>query len=193
MKRNVYIDAVLELVLDHFFALRHKKWVGVHDADWMPIPWFGDLEAYSCSPRRIVTVGINPSQKEFAKPRFDAAVLRSIYSARSVADIDLEAYRATLNSYFANPYKRWFNHFQKVLAALQASFDKSQPSRALHIDLMTPLPTTPSWGWLDATKRKLISQNEVFNMLVAALKPQLVIFVPKPLHLETAGLAVGPV
>ncbi len=195
MKQKICINAVLASVMEHYFVFRNEKWVGVHNANWMPIPWFGDLEAYSRSARRIVTVGLNPSQREFLSKkglRFDADVLHSFAAAQSAADVDLNAYRKTLNLYFeAAPYKQWFSHFNKVLVNLQASFDKTQKSRALHIDLMTTLPTTPSWGGLDELNQKLISQNEIFKMLINALKPQLVIFVPGYLHLEAAGLTVG--
>lgn len=33
----------------------------------IPIVWFGNMEKYNKSPKKIVTVGINPSWHEFKK------------------------------------------------------------------------------------------------------------------------------
>ena len=35
-----------------------------------PILWFGDMDAYFRSEIRVITVGLNPSIREFSEPRF---------------------------------------------------------------------------------------------------------------------------
>lgn len=49
--------------------------------DSIPILWFGDMEAYCHSKRKIVTVGLNPSLQEFPKDK-DRFPKRQDYGAR---------------------------------------------------------------------------------------------------------------
>lgn len=191
------LNRVLGSVVGHYLAHRDEKWVGSrNNRNWMPIAWFGNLDAYFASPRRIVTVGINPSQHEFpvvGPPRFDKGVLTSFRRAKKAVDIDLAAYRKTLCEYFeTNPYCPWFGRFNKVLFALGASYGSYKCSSCvLHIDLMTPLPTD-RWSQLETHQRREVSDCTIFHSLMAVLKPDLAIFVPGKTHLEAAGLKVTP-
>lgn len=191
------LNSVLGSVVGHYLAFRDENWVGAgNNRNWMPIAWFGNLDAYLASPRRIVTVGLNPSQREFPVnelPRFDKDVLTSFRRAKKTADIDLAAYRKTLCRYFeTNPYCPWFGRFNKVLFALGASYGSDKCSScALHIDLMTPLPTD-RWSQLSTRQRREVSDCTIFHSLIAVLKPDLAIFVPGKTHLEAAGFNVTP-
>jgi hypothetical protein len=74
----------------------------------IPILFFGDSVRFASSPRRVITVGLNPSREEFPRRapllRFPAA------EGRSARDPD--RYLASLDSYFrTGPYTGWFNPF----------------------------------------------------------------------------------
>ena len=66
--------AIYERCLEHYAAVREEGFV-VKDA--IPIPYFGDLDAYLASPIRVVTAALNPSNIEFPpsheRPRFNVA------------------------------------------------------------------------------------------------------------------------
>lgn len=166
---------------------------------WMPILWFGNLPAYSESKLKVVTVGINPSNQEFPEDpkdfRFNGEAINNAYSAIcDNAKLDIELYKNALNEYFSvNPYYTWFDRaFKSVLNALDCSFysDKST-NTALHIDLRTPIPTSPVWSGL--SKSKIITQaltdpgKSIFSHLINALKPDAVILTPGKTHLSALG------
>ena len=77
----------------------------------IPVIWFGNIERYKESELKIVTVGINPSLKEFPdlpeKPRFNIP--------DSLSGNEENLYNI-LNDYFNNnPYKLWFEQYEKIL------------------------------------------------------------------------------
>ena len=132
-------------------------------SDAIPILWFGDLDAYSKSPIRIVTVGLNPSNKEFQDKdcdpisvdlRFRSAV--PLLGKQTLNGSDFKLYRQAMNEYFkCNPYKRWFQWHEAALIHLNASYGgKMNPQNihydntAIHIDIKTAIATNPTWGGL---------------------------------------------
>ena len=71
----------------------------------MPILFFGDVEAYSASPFRVVTVGLNPSLKEFPED----SPFKRFPRCTGITAADSEQYLQGLCSYFrVHPYRRWF-------------------------------------------------------------------------------------
>ena len=115
----------------------------------MPVLFFGDLGAYLDSPRRVVTVALNPSDKEFPSDqpwlRFPGA--RDLAWQGSFDVTAREQYVEALSSYFVTaPYTSWFNgSFERVLWGLHASYYPGRPSVALHTDIASPVPTRPTW------------------------------------------------
>lgn len=92
-------------------------------AGW-PIPFFGDVLS-----ARVLTVGVNPSDREFNPTRGWHQVS------------DLEQWQARLLGYFQNDQVRpwvWFETWSICLALL----DLSYISGAAHLDI-SPRPTTP--------------------------------------------------
>ena len=116
----------------------------------IPIVWFGNMEKYESSPKKIVTIGINPSWKEFEEPRFDMVDLTS--------DNAIDKLRNTLNLYFEyNPYD-WFNNFEKVLPTLDASYyEKKATNTAIHIDIYSAIATNPIWRYLSDDEKKIFN------------------------------------
>ena len=74
----------------------------------LPIKWFGDIDAYMKSPVKIITVGLNPSDKEFREKNGDPFTTKLRFPDYIVGnDASLEK---ALNCYFEkNPYRQWFN------------------------------------------------------------------------------------
>lgn len=139
----------------------------------MPILFFGDLDAYRASPRRVITVGLNPSAAEFPASdpwcRFPAMAAPGDHSP--------DTYLAALSAYFrTQPYSRWFAAFAPLLGGLGASFHAGAESTALHTDLCSPLATSPTWSRLGAARGPLaIAGIPLWHELMAALAPDLIV------------------
>lgn len=135
----------------------------------IPILYFGDLDGYSRSEVKIVTVGLNPSNREFPdgneKKRFDHAHIG-------------EGYLDTLNEYFGkNPLRSWFDNYDQLLQGLDASYYSEKENTALHTDLCSPLATKQTWNDLsDETQGNLISEGRpLWKDLIDQLAPDLII------------------
>lgn len=161
-------------------------------SDAIPILWFGDLEAYSNSPIRIVTVGLNPSNKEFQDKdcdpisvalRFHNAV--SLLGKQTLNGSDFMLYRQAMNEYFkCNPYKRWFQWHEAALNDLDATYGGIMlkqggefKNTAIHIDIKTAIATNPTWGGLCNNCRSSLqlSCSKMYGNLVKLLDPQVII------------------
>ena len=162
--RNVlsnYFEKVKELYNSANYQL-NKKVVGN-----MPILWFGDHEKYIKSHVKIVTVGYNPSDKEFSKQRFGNL------ANKTINEISLEEYINALNSYFYNtPYREWFGQFKWYLQQFGASFENG----VMHIDLYSAIATSPTWKGLSDEEKEIVSQRDICNgLLFDFLKPDVIL------------------
>lgn len=146
----------------------------------IPILFFGDLVAYSASPLRVVTVGLNPSREEFPADgpmsRFPPA--EGLTAERARTDEGAEAYVGALDAYFTTrPYSRWFEGaFGSLLAGAGASYGPG-PCVALHTDLCSPIATDPTWSGLSPGEREPLMRAGVplWHDLLAHLQPDLVL------------------
>ncbi len=142
----------------------------------LPILYFGDLEAYSKSNLKVITVGKNPSDNEFKELKNGPiSYFRfNIWNPKSPNLIN------TLNSYFKNkPLTKWFNNFEPLLNGLNASYyDNDYDNRVLHTDICTPLATNPTWSNLsNEVKDELYSEgNKIWRDLIEELQPDIMIF-----------------
>jgi hypothetical protein len=141
----------------------------------LPIPYFGDVKRYLASPVRILTAALNPSDREFPsdQPRFDVES-----GLRGPEELERE-----LRSYFErNPYRSWFSSFEPVLNGLDASYGSKMTGRdvssvALHVDMCSPIATSPTWSKLRADQRARLTGagRQVFEWLVDLLEPQIIV------------------
>lgn len=142
-----------------------------------PIVWFGNIDNYLNSKTRVVTVGLNPSNKEFQEQneRFSSMNLDLPIDSQEIADL-----KKNLNSYFeVNPY-RWFCKGEKVLNLFDASYylegvKNSGRHQAIHIDIYTSIATDPTWGSLEKEVRQRISNLGLFNKLLDFLNPNIIL------------------
>lgn len=147
----------------------------VHPA--MPILFFGDFEAYSASPVRVVTVGSNPSSAEFPED----SPFRRFPGCAGITAAERARYLRGLCSYFhddADPYHRWFHSYDAALRGAEASYypDKKL-STALHTDFGSPVATNPAWSELEKPERRALLErgSPLWRRLLEILKPQIVL------------------
>lgn len=142
----------------------------------IPIPFFGDFNGYRNSTLRVVTVGLNPSRKEFTETRFN--IERGLSGPATLKE--------ELSAYFGvNPYHRWFYAFNFVLAGLDSSFypvghkHNNGSNIALHIDVCSPIATNPVWSSPDLsseTRNHLnVAGRKFFTQLINCLEPDVMI------------------
>jgi hypothetical protein len=163
----------------------------------IPILHFGDVDAYSRSVLKVVTVGLNPSNAEFPdkEDRLGNAVR---------ASLSPDTLRESLSGYFRNnPYSRWFDRaFESLLQPLGASFyghyhpGKQRPvwwqpqsNTALHTDIGTPIATTPKWSNLPRSTRERLQAKgfPLWRDLIGKLEPHLILISVAPQHLSLLG------
>lgn len=153
----------------------------------IPILWFGNEEKYERSERRILTVALNPSRREFqenahqspsAGLRFPAAA--HLQGKPELSDEDVEAHRSAMNEYFErNPYEKWFKWFERPLNEIGASYYRTnkKPYRTIHIDIHSPVATDPTWGKLQKCGKdyRYVDVDNLFDSLLDELKPDVIL------------------
>ncbi|MCH7945390.1 MAG: hypothetical protein IIC73_05165 [Armatimonadetes bacterium] len=124
---------------------------------------------------RVLTVGLNPSDREFPAPK----PFRRFPELTGSSGEDAETYIGTLSSYFqVDPYTQWFGFYEQALSGIGSSyFADVRPSAALHTDIGSCLPTSPTWSGLpDETRRLLASEGvPLWHDLIAYLRPHIVV------------------
>lgn len=107
----------------------------------VPILFFGDIDAYFRSRLRVVTVGLNPSSREF--PTDDP--FQRFPLAERIDCADLGRYLDALSAYFrADPYAGWFRAWEPLLNGAGASYYPGAASTALHTDICSLVATDPA-------------------------------------------------
>ncbi len=160
----------------------------------VPILWFGDLEAYSHSPKRVLTLSMNPADREFTHQK-KKGLKRSLYNSElrfpraatlranaELSDADVQSYYESMNEYFSvNPYASWSDAFTKVLLPTQSAYARpgeSCTNVALHLNVLAPVATTPDWNKLEEADQIILQDifRGYFKRLIDELKPD-VLFV----------------
>lgn len=149
----------------------------------LPIHWFGNRPAYEASPLRVVTVGLNPSDREF-RPNDSVAVSKDLrFPDFDGTDKGLEL---ALNNYFKRkPYNAWFKgSFGAVLQSFEASFYEGAKNTAIHTDICSPWATIPTWSKLpEKIRQELeIEGHELWKKLILELQPDVILFSSSPNH-----------
>lgn len=123
-----------------------------------PVPYFGKI-----AKARVATVGINPSNLEFVDATGNPLVgpnrrLETLESLRLAAwkEADGQTVRRLARSYSmyfrVNPYRRWFDVLERVLAVGGHSY---YDGLAAHIDLV-PFATAKKWGSLAVPVQRVL-------------------------------------
>jgi len=163
----------------HFLAKRHDA--GVMERA-IPVPYVGNVDAYSASETRILTTGLNFARAEF--PGTDP--LAKFPSARGLEGMDdarrRRAHHDALTTYFAREPSSWFDEYRAFINALDADYVPGRARHtALHVDVCSPLATDPDWGGLMKHDPALASSlmehgHEAFMEKLERFEPHVVIF-----------------
>lgn len=140
----------------------------------VPVLFFGDLDAYLGSALRVVTVGLNPSLKEFPS---DDPFLR-FRLAENAGREDSGRYLEALSAYFrTKPYGEWFGNYEPLLNGMGASYYNGATSRVLHTDICSPVATDPTWSHLSETDRAVLVDDgaPLWHELLEVLQPSVVV------------------
>lgn len=144
----------------------------------IPIERFGNKPLYESSKIRIVTVGLNPSGKEF----------RNNNEEQFRTDLRFPDYKGNdtlntaYNNYFENNPYSWFMSFECILNGLNASYysKKGMPNRALHTDICSPWATDPTWSKLSKKEKNTLMKDEhgfeQWKQLIEKLEPDIILF-----------------
>jgi len=153
-----------------------------------PIAYFGDFAAFLDSSPRVLTVGLNPSHREFGDKKGERFP-DTVHVDRSLSTDPTwlnSVYARDLDSYFysgRNPYRGWFDpSFMAVLQGLEVSFypgDSQVYGQALHSDLYSPIATNPTWSRLPpvgALRARLFDAGpQLWNLFVEILQPDIIV------------------
>lgn len=140
----------------------------------IPVPYFGDVTSYFNSPIRAITVGLNPSDREF----LDRGKIVQRFDVSAMTPNTLE--RTLCNYFRKDPYRSWFNSFEVILNGMDATYgfpDKTKKNISLHVDAASPIATATKWSKLSReVSDKLVNVGRViFRRLLVELQPHLVI------------------
>ena len=154
-----------------------------------PILFFGDLDAYRKSPLRVVTVGLNPSRKEFPADE----PFRRFRLPGADRDREPDRYLEAMSAYFRTcPYRSWFGAFEPLLKGAGSSYYTGNAgSTALHTDICSPVATDPTWTGLGKAEREALQEEggPLWHMLLEALRPHLVFLSVAKHHLGRIDFA----
>jgi hypothetical protein len=156
--------------------------------DLMPIKWFGDKNAYLNSDLKIITVGLNPSDKEFREKDNEEFSTQLRFSTYKGDDKTLEI---ALNNYFNdNPYRSWFNAFEPMLKGMDASYYKKNDIKniALHTDICSHWATSPTWNNLNKQEKNSVINTKQWHDLVKELSPDIMLISVSQKHIDSTFL-----
>lgn len=151
----------------------------------LPVLFFGDLAACRSSTTRIVTVGLNPSRREF--PQGDPFLRFPRAAFTPPRRPPLDDHEGALSDYFrVEPYRAWFASYRPVLQGLDADYYDGAPSTAIHTDICSPLATDPTWSGLTVGQRLKLQPGglDLWHRLIRRLKPHVVLVSVAFAHLE---------
>ena len=126
-----------QMSLDHAVLQAMRAFNRVSERTWcvkpaVPILFFGDLDAYRASSLHVLTVGLNPSLREFPS---DQPFRRFPFAEDSLGR-EPSRYLKAMSAYFRTaPYRRWFSAFEPLLNGMKASYYHGAASTALHTDI----------------------------------------------------------
>jgi hypothetical protein len=145
----------------------------------IPILWFGDMNKYFNSDKKIVTVSLNPSNNEFGNDKKGIA-----YNTQyRFPDYDgtIESLVIAFNNYFKlnrNPYNSWFKaSFGAILQSFDASHYDINKNNALHTDIAIPYATDPTWKGLSNAEKLYFEPigQRIWHNLVEILEPDIIL------------------
>lgn len=145
-----------------------------------PILWFGDIEAYRKSSKRVLTVALNPSLKEFRIKPNNAFSVSARFPHLQYPGCSVCQYYDAMNEYFMQkPLWSWFCHPELLLNQLcgGTSYKSGCVNTAVHLDFYTPAATCPTWGKLPCSDKILLCKKfgQYFDRMLQELAPNVIV------------------
>lgn len=164
---------------------------------FIPIVWFGDMDAYFKSKIKTVTIALNPSWHELSSDgqklnlsyqRFIGA--DTLLSKTKLNDSEKEKLTSIYNNYFReDPYYSWFlcydtkcmGFISKYGYEVSYGYNCNPRNIAIHIDFYSTLPTDPVYSKLknDPVYEKTyceLPNKDLFKEFLGFLKPNVILF-----------------
>ena len=156
-------------------ALAHADTKKVIINPSLPILYFGDLITYEKSKIKIVTVGKNPSDREFRLGKNDPFS----FVRFPLWNVKKQNLTETLNDYFKEKPLNWFSCYEPVLNRMSASYypGNNHANTALHTDLCSPLATCPTWSKLTIKQQDSLFNEgySIWKELIEELQPDIML------------------
>ena len=155
-----------------------------------PIIWFGNTDKYFESHRKIISVGLYPSSKEFTDNNGNINLYYRFPNAPipySKTPQDYKRYKSVMDTYFdRNPYMQWFRRNEEVLNYFGASYNVGKGIKnkwkndiintALHIDMIAPVAPNPGYNLPNNNIKQLNTlYGGFFNDTIAWLNPDIIV------------------
>lgn len=174
-----------KLFQDTLNELEEKKKRSFVISESLPILFFGDLPAFSKQQKKIITVGLNPSNIEFQQNAL------APYSFFRFPDYEKSttSLEKALSNYFKNqPYKKWFSTgYEPLLNGMHASYyPEGARDKVLHTDICSPLATQPTWSKLSPKAQQSLCKKgfDLWQQLIKSIQPNLIILSTRKSYLD---------
>lgn len=166
------MDQILETLISDTWNLwdyAHKTYPKLVPADSAPILWFGDLDHYQASPRKVITLGINPGPLAF--PKADPWRLYPLLEDSNTRHT-VNLYKQALDEF---QFDQWFRPFNALLSSFGTSYNNNRNgnTEALHLDVC-PIMTSDVWSKLPTKTRRDLAQRSasITVRLLEYLQPE---------------------
>lgn len=188
MAKRMNIESLVQECFQHYLQT-HNTSLPITSPS-IPILYFGDYPSYTKSETKIITVGLNPSHREFPPEdrflRFRKA--EKVSKSSNLTHLEIQLFLDSLNDYYKDePYSKWFGCFEPMLNGLNSSYYENEyPNRALHTDICSPLATDITWSKLKDRQRARLSNegNKMWHNLVEILAPDFILISVARRHLD---------
>lgn len=155
----------------------------------IPILYFGDHVQYQISDPKVITVGLNPSYKEFPiESRFTRfPETEHIDTSQTLGENDISTYITSLNNYFNHNPQNWFDSYDPISNGMNTSYYMNTAgNNALHTNFCSPFATDVPWSKLKTTTQYTLGREgrKFWHRLVKILKPDIILFSTARKHLE---------
>jgi hypothetical protein len=155
----------------------------------IPILYLGDHDQYLISNPKVITVGLNPSHKEFPlESRFTRfPETENIDTSQTLSENNIWKYLTSLNNYFNYKPHNWFDSYDPISNGMNTSYYMNTAgNNALHTNFCSPFATDVQWSKLKTTAQYSLSREgrKFWHRLVEILKPDIILFSTARKHRE---------
>ena len=147
----------------------------------IPILYFGDYDQYQKSNPKVITVGLNPSRKEFPKdsPYTKFPETENIDITKTLNENDVSTYLSSLNNYFKHNLYNRFDSYDPISNGMNTSYYmNTEGNNTLHTNLCSPFATDVIWSKLRTTTQYTLGREgrKFWHRLIEILEPDMILF-----------------